>query len=63
MNIENFKPSWKQFLQHNSSVDISQDEILGIIDNHSKESLQLVPERIFRNAAIFCFLITFCQNC
>lgn len=63
MNMENFKPSWKHFLQHNNAVGISEEEILDIIEKHSKQSLQLFPERILRNAAIFSFLITFCQSC
>ena len=61
--MENFKPSWKHFLQHNNAVGISEDEILEIIEKNSKQSLQLFPERILRNTAIFSFLITFCQSC
>lgn len=63
MKSDPINASWNRFKSSNSLIEISQDEILDIIENAEKNSFHFSSGRIFRNAAIFSFLIIFCQNC
>ncbi len=63
MNSDNFKSSWNQFRELNNSIKINDTEILSIIENESSKSFYFLSERLFKNAALFSFLILFCQNC
>lgn len=63
MNSDNLKNSWNQFKTLNNSPEISNDEILSIIETSGGRPFHFLSERVLRNAAIFSFLIAFCQNC
>lgn len=63
MNSDNFKSSWNAFRELNNSIKINDDEILNVIENKANQSFYFLSERIFKNAAVFSFLILFCQNC
>lgn len=63
MSSDQFNSSWNRFKTSNSLITISDEEILDIIKNTEKKSFPFSAERIFRNTAIFSFLIVFCQNC
>ncbi|MCF0059793.1 hypothetical protein LXL81_28780 [Dyadobacter sp. CY356] len=63
MNSDNYKSSWKAFQKLNSSIEINDKEILDIIENANNPSFYFSTERLLKNAAVFSFLILFCQNC
>jgi len=63
MNSDNLKYSWDQFKNLNNSSEISDDEILSIVETAGERPFHFLSERVLRNAAIFSFLIAFCQNC
>ena len=63
MNSDNFKSSWNTFKELNNSITINDDEILNIIENDINKPFCFSPERLLKNAAVFSFLILFCQNC
>lgn len=63
MNSDNLNFSWIAFRELNNAIEINDEEILNIIENKHKPSFYFLPERLARNAAVFSFLILFCQNC
>jgi hypothetical protein len=63
MSSDNLKSSWKAFQDLNNSIQINDKEILDIIENENNQSFYFLPARLLKNAAVFSFLILFCQNC
>ncbi len=63
MKSDNFQSAWEKFKAQNDTDRIFEKEILDIIEVHNKTSIFSATDRIIRNAAIFSFIIVFCQNC
>lgn len=63
MKSDNFQSAWEKYKAQNDTDQIFEKEILDIIEVHSQKSKSFMADRIMRNAAIFSFIIAFCQNC
>ncbi|SEI79248.1 hypothetical protein SAMN04487995_2241 [Dyadobacter koreensis] len=63
MGSDHLQNGWAKFKKLNSSDENFEKEILHIIDSHNRRANHFVTERMIRNAAIFSFILAFCQNC
>lgn len=63
MNSDQLHSEWVKFKRKNSSEEILENEICGIIESHNRRTAYPVTERVIRNIMIFSFLFAFCQNC
>ena len=61
MNSNELKPFWNRHKQAAYQSEISIDEILMAIQPDLKAASTV--EKLFRNGALFSFLLIFCQAC
>lgn len=64
INLDDLKPSWKNYKRMESyHVRVSEEDILGIIERHEKKTFYPFSSRILMNFCVSAFIMFCCTGC